>query len=578
MSSSESQSSAQAQASEEHVKGEFWSALAHLGFAAVLFLFAVILVGVSRGDDISKNLDFIKLYKYKKPSLTKSDVVNSIVDYAKTNAQWVNDATDEKHCLDMSRYLWPVGPTWTGANGSPLKTNCVFTVSLKFGPMVGQLQIANISKGDVSGCEAKTYTTVWTTPGGATITTNPTITIAADKTFTWDSTAIGYDFTTLDTDYLYCTDKRNLLVQYVKNATGCVYEYSSPMCTCVFSFLSRFQHWGSRFSYKPKDKMPLGDVLANGVGRCMETRRVHDVRQPLDKAYARSSALLIFCVALLFNGLLNLMLQYKMFRDSTVAYSVFFVVYLGAIVGTGLADGNGDMGEFETVMALALPAFLVHGGYLILLYAYFNAQPDAAPSPFLHPVTFDVCLAALSLFTLTERGIVQLEYLLAEIFKVHAVAAVYIALVWYHRYGKNRDVLTSEFVQQSYVILSVVGLVASASGLIVPYPSKSCFELHWLLPAAFTYVAFSTIGWVHHLRMSVNLNSPSGAVVQNYGAVTGFAVLFVGAVFASYYLSEYIQVYGVTHFMYPMQGDVMTYGAIRDTVFPLASQALTVSS
>jgi hypothetical protein len=55
-------------------------------------------------------------------------------------------------------------------------------------------------------------------------------------------------------------------------------------------------------------------------------------------------------------------------------------------------------------------------------------------------------------------------------------------------------------------------------------------------------------------------------------------VLFVGAVFASYYLSEYIQVYGVTHFMYPMQGDVMTYGAIRDTVFPLASQALTVSS
>jgi hypothetical protein len=78
--------------------------------------------------------------------------------------------------------------------------------------------------------------------------------------------------------------------------------------------------------------------------------------------------------------------------------------------------------------------------------------------------------------------------------------------------------------------------------------------------------------------MSVNLNSPSGAIVQNYGAVTGFAVLFVGAVFASYYLSEYIQVYGVTHFMYPMQGDVMTYGAIRDTVFPLASQSLTVSA
>ncbi len=126
----------------------------------------------------------------------------------------------------------------------------------------------------------------------------------------------------------------------------------------------------------------------------------------------------------------------------------------------------------------------------------------------------------------------------------------------------------------------VVGLVASASGLIVPYPSKSCFEFHWLLPAAFTYVAFSTISWVHHLRMSVNLNSPSGAVVQNYGAVTGFAVLLLGGVFLSYFLSEHIQIYGVTHFAYPMQGDMMTYAAIRDVIVPsgAANSVTTLST
>lgn len=571
--------SSDSQSGSEEVKGEFWSAIAHLGFAAVMLVFAVILVAVSHGDDISKNLDFIKLYKYKKASLTKSDVVKSIEDYTKMYP-WINSPTDVDKCLDVTRYLKPTVGWESGQN--PIGSGCSFELIFSFGPMEGQMYVSNVSVSASSGCTQGNYQTALTvaSPDGGTVTNSPTVSISEAKVITASSAVIGYDFKQFDADYKSCYDKRQGLIQKVQNVTGCQYEYSSPLCACVNSFLSRFQYWGSKFSYKPKDAMLLGDALGQGVGRCLETRRGHDVRQPVDRAYARSSALLIFFISLFLNGLLNLLLRYKWFRDSTMAYSVFFLLYLVVIMIAGLFDGDGDMAEFETVLALALPAFIVHGGYLILLYAYFNAQPDAAPSPFLHPVTFDVCLASLSVFTLTERGVVQLEYLLAEIFKVHAIAAIYIALVWYHRYGKNRDVLTSEFVQQSYVLLSVVGLVASASGLIVPYPSKSCFEFHWLLPAAFTYVAFSTISWVHHLRMSVNLNSPSGAVVQNYGAVTGFAVLLLGGVFLSYFLSEHIQIYGVTHFAYPMQGDMMTYAAIRDVIVPsgAANSVTTLST
>lgn len=569
--------SSDSQSGSEEVKGEFWSALAHLGFAAVMLVFAVILVAVSHGDDISKNLDFIKLYKYKKASLTKSDVIKSIEEYTKMYP-WINSPTDADKCLDVTRYLKPV-VGWAITNPTA-STDCSFELIFSFGPMEGQMYVSNVSVSSSSGCTAGTYTTSLSvaSPDSGTITDNPTVTISQTKEITVSDTVIGYDFKRYDDDYKKCYDKRQELIQKVQNVTGCQFEYSSPLCACVNSFLSRFQYWGSKFSYKPRNAMLLGDALGQGVGRCVETRRGHDVRQPVDRAYARSSALLIFFVSLFLNGLLNVLLRYGWFRDSTMAYSVFFLAYLVVIMVAGLFDGDGDMAEFETVLALALPAFIVHGGYLILLYAYFNAQPDAAPSPFLHPVTFDVCLASLSVFTLTERGVVQLEYLLAEIFKVHAVAAIYIALVWYHRYGKNRDVLTSEFVQQSYVLLSVVGLVASASGLIVPYPSKSCFEFHWLLPAAFTYVAFSTISWVHHLRMSVNLNSPTGAVVQNYGAVTGFAVLLLGGVFLSYFLSEHIQIYGVSHFAYPMQGDMMTYAAVRDVIVPSAGAYSTYTT
>jgi len=564
--------------SKEKVAGETWSAYAHFAFASVFFLGTVILIGAyTQSHDIGKNLDFIRLYKYSKAVFSAGDVKNDLVQYMKTYA-WLNDNEDQDHCLDMSTFWWPQYNWGAVAANNPTSATCVFTINLKQGPMEGQLQIKDITKGDTAGCVAGTYTPNWIVPASGTVTSTPTVTIAADKSISFQTSVIGYNFLAFNANFLSCQYKRGNLTHFVHDKTGCQYGYASPMCTCVRAFTARFDIWGSRLNWKPKGKMLLGDVLAEGVGRCIELRRSHDQREELDKVYARSSAVLLFAIAFFFNGLLNLLMQYGFFRDNAYLYGGFFVVYFAGVLGAGLADGDKNGAEMETVLALALPAFLVHGTYLALLHGYFKSQQSDCPPPFLHPVTFDICFSALNLFTLTERGVVQLEYLVAEVLKGHAVAAVYIGVIWYHRYGSDREVLKSEFVQQAYILMYSVGLLAATSSVVTPYAVKKCFELHWLLPVGFAYVAFVTAGWSHHLKMSTNLNEgPAGDkskhVVHNYNAVSGFLVLLLGCAFWGYYLAEHIQVYGVKHFAYPVSGDPQSFAVLREKLIPSSGVA-----
>lgn len=570
MSSEDPGSAQQAKAAaEEKEVGETWGAFAHLGFSAVFFLAAVVLVAVSHSEDLGRNMDFVKLYTYTKASHSKSDISRDITAYTKeVSGAWINDETDASKCLDMTSFWFP-GYTFAAGADPRIAGSCVFTINLKLGPMEGQLQIGSVTTTQTSGCAQGQYTPLWTVANSdGVITGAPKITIAADKTFTFEDTVIGYDFKTFDADFKSCMSKRRALANFVHTKTGCEYGYASPMCTCVRAFTARVESWGAKLNWKPKGAMLLGDVLVGGVERCMDLRRTHDVREATDKEYARSSALLIFAVALFFNGIMSVLMRYAFFRGSVWFHVGFFLIYFAAVLSTGLADGDGSVAEFWTVLILTLPAFLVHGGYLVLLSGYFRGQTETAPPPFLHPVTFDVCFSALNLFTLTERGVVQLEYLLVELLKGHAVAAVYIGLVWYHRYGKDREVLTSEFVQQAYVLLYAVGLLGSVSGVVTPYPAKKCFELHWLLPGAFTYVAYATLGWSQHLKMSTKLNAPAGGVVHNYNAATGFLVLILGAILWGHFLAEHIQLYGVKHFAYPVQGDPQSYVVTRQLLLP----------
>lgn len=572
-----------AQSSRFEQPGERVSAIAHLAFGFAFFLTAVILVGQSHTYKVSENLDFVKIYKYNKSASDRGAALDKIRTHVSGDGKWINDAADADGCRDMINYWWP-----TISFTPVLPAGCSLRVNFKLGPMEEQFMVKDVVPIDLTGCTAQTHTLVLTLTNSntGTITTTATmpgviVTVSGvNKTLSIanPNTVIGYNFKTLSKNFQTCLAKRQALAKVLHDSTECHNGFSSPMCTCVRAFSSRIVSWQSRMSastvaVKASDRIPMGEVVTRGVERCMQLRRAHDIREPLEKVYARSSALLVFAVALLLNGVFNVLCSYGALAK-TMWYSVFFLLYFLAIAFTSLADNNSSgLSQDLTVIVMVVPA-LVHAAYCVWLHAYSSYTAPSYELPFLHPVTFDICLCALTLYTLVERGVVQTEYLMAETLKCHVVGAVYIAIVWYHCYGRGRDAMETEFVQQGYLILFVVGLLASLSSVVTPYPTKECFQLHWLLPGALTYVAFVNPGWSVHLRMAAKLNLPASSAVYNFNAVAGFLVLFIGSMLLSEFLSEYFQIYGAKKFSWPSPGDPLSYAATRGLIVPTGSIAL----
>lgn len=559
------------------VRGEKMSSIAHLVFGAALLVASVIVIMLSRSYDLSKNLDFVSIYKFEKATKDKSGAVDAVRKVIAKHP-WLNDAADTDGCLNMVSYLWPTagfGAGSTAPSGSPIAAGtCEFIINLKQGPMEEQLQIKNVTIIRNTGCASKVGTwNVVITPqagSGAVVTGTPTIQITNVGDIIPDTTTvIGWAFKSFNAKWQSCLYNRQNLTKDIHAAVECQHGFSSPACTCVRGFTGRVSAWQSKLSAKPAGRYALGEVLVRGAERCLDLRRTHDVREAISNQYSRSSALLVFAVALLMNALLNVLRCYDMLPPNYTWWNVaFFVLYFVAVLLTAILVGkDGGMAEFETALAIALPAFLVHATYMVFLDVSFsmNTGIDRFTEPFLHPVTFDVCLCAISLFTLVERGVVQLEYLVADACKCHAVAAIYIAVIWYHKYGNDQAPLQSEFVQQSYLALFATGLVLAGSGLLVPYPAKECFEFHWLLPLIFTFVALLNPGWAHDLRME---NKLRGAIVRNLNSIAGFIFLLLGSILLGYFLSEHIQIYGAKNFKYPIQADPQEFVAQRQMVLP----------
>lgn len=598
---------APAQAAARKVRGERTSSVAHFCFAAVLLVASIVLVARSHVYSLSNNLDFIKIYNYNKSAPDRGAVGDRIRTFEQAYGgvrkqlsgadSWLNDGSDTLGCQDMVGALWPAltltdqaGATLnsvTYVTAAALGSTCNIQVFLQAGPMEEQLSLKNVTGYALAGCASgkSRYTISITSASSVTITTPaggyPEVIVDTSVTpptvtFSKVSDPIGYNFKGVAT-YTSCIAYRQGLADYIDQQTECWNGFSSPACTCVKAFSSRLTTWQTRLLPRPNNKMVMSDVVADGVKRCMELRRSHDVREATSSVYARSSALMIFSVALVMNSLFN-MLRNRALFSSTMTMShwyeqaIFFLLYAVAIFLASFLDGkDGGQSSFETVLAIVLPAFLVHCVYLVWLHTIFGSQGGTNPEPFLHPVTFDVCLCALSLYTLTERGVVQLEYLVTDVIKCHVVSAVYIAVIWYYKYGRAPVVLNTEFVQQAYLTLFALGLTLSGSGLVVPYPAKRTFEFHWMLPLVFTYIAFLNPGWAAHMRMQNKLNAPENAVVYNFNAVAGFLFLLIGGVFYGYFLADHIQVYGVKHFRYPSQSDPEDYVMLRGLILPTAS-------
>lgn len=543
----------------------------HLIFSSILFLASVILVVTSHAYDVERRLDFVTLYDYQKAIPDKGKAIASIESALRKNS-WLNaaDDADTKGCLDMSRFGYPTVSFKEGED--PTSPTCQISFSVKQGPGDKQVQFEAIYAGVMIDCAPGVYTL--SVKGGAGLSTSsPKLTIVGGSGITNSSGpslelsvigSFGYDYASYNTDdYKKCRDARQSLADAILFNTACDHSVSSPMCACIQTFTSRLTAWNGKLKGILTPTLNMDDVLINGVSRCVELRRTHDIRKPVEKSYARSSALLIFCVALFFNSLYTAFLPWM---GSMWLHVLTMAIYFAGVILTGLldADKGQSTAQIGTILAIVFPAFFVIGVYGLILRFSQGVDEGKLPlaAPFLHPVTFDLCLCALTLFTLVERGVVQTEYLVVEVFKCHAVAAIYVAVSWYHRHGSSgspgASIFASESVQQAYLTIVLVGLGSTLAPVVVPYPAKKCFELHWLLPFAFAYLAFSNPSWAHSLQMPQKL--AGGGTLVAFNEVAGLFALLFGAGLWAYFLQDHLQVYGASHF---------PYAAIRDPLAPV---------
>jgi hypothetical protein len=547
--------------------------------ALILFVGSVILVGLSHNaSNALRRLDFVTLYTYKKAIPSRDKALRNLTLANKASTFWLSDRTDAAHCFDMSTFAYPVASFTPGLD--PTSPTCQISFGVATTGTVGQVAITAVYTGNVASCAPGTYP-LQINSGSGVVATVPNLIIAATPLVSANGTAqlafnlsiagsFGYNYATYNAGWTACRDaRRELANQYLTN-TSCETE-ASPMCTCIRGFTDNLLNWNKKLRYEPTPGVFLEDVLLTGVQRCMDLRRAHDIPVPIEQAYARSRPLLVFSVALLLNALYFALVE--RLRDwqgvaEWITQGGFLFVFFVAMLFACLFDADGvGAGEWRTMLAMLLPAFVVHGLYDTIVHGLLESAVRGGgktyplgPAPFLHPVVFDLCLGALTLFTLVERGIVQSEYLIVELLKVHAIAALYMGVTWYHRHvgapgEATKAIYSSGYVQQAYLLLWLVALAAAFDTSLVPYPAKKEWELHWILPLAFTAWAFANPAWFHSLPLSTTLGG-GRVTISHYNDLAGLVVFLFGVILWGYALRTHLQVFGAKNYAYPSLDDL----------------------
>jgi hypothetical protein len=538
-------------------------ASAHLLAPTLLLLASVVLVGMTASDGIQSGLDLVSVFAYSKAPVDRAAALRNNTQHAQ-GVLWHGDASDAAHCLDMSYFSYPSVRFVAGAD--PTTPTCQITFALALAGL--DVSVAPVADYSALSCRLGIYPLQII--GGSAGVSSLNLNIQANGTRTILSVpgviaGAAAGFANREA-WAACRDRRRELAQQFLGNTSCQGEYS-PLCTCVRAFTDKLTNLNQRLRARAPDGQSLEDVLRQGVEQCIALRRPHDVRREAGPRYARSKALLVFALALFFNAALLSFGDLPAGSTYTVwVHIAWHALLFGSVLLAGLLTGG--QAEYQTVLSILLPAFLVHGAYYLLAES-LAVHGGPTPRPYLHPVVFDLCLCSLALFTLVERGVVQSELLIAEIFKCHGVALLYIAAIWYHRHmavadGASRALFSSSPVHQAHVVLSVVALAASADSLLVPYAAKMPFELHWLMPLAFTFLALSNPGWVYayNAQRKYHPDDPATRVYgpAHFNCLAAALVAGFGLALWGYFLREYIRVYGAAHF---------PYGTLDDLRLPL---------
>lgn len=528
--------------------------LGHLLPPLVFFVASLSIFLVIRSQTVLDGLDRVTLYQYSKASVDRGKALrnNTEAEWA-----WLRDQSDADRCLDMTTLNFPGARFASGSD--PTGPNCrmgLVAESLPGQPNRLKISVSYLDE-FVLGCSEGRYPLVVSSGSGGPVSTadlfvgkpvaHPTIPNRTLGTVQVSPSIVELSSPAPAGDmWGKCMARREkLAMQYVTN-TSCEQE-SSQMCSCVLAFAARIMNPSRPLAAVLPDGSLLQDVLLGGVEGCIQLRRAHDLRASSPGVYLRSWALLSFALAVLFNAVLYLldgMTSSPSVR--TAAHSACYLVLLSAYA-------NGANVYLVSVFLLPAIPLLAYD-----LFATFVVAGDlSGPKAYLHPVAFSVCLCSLTLFTLVERGVVQTEYLIAELFKCHGIAAVYAASAWYHRHSSAA--VASCGLERAHRLLVFAALAAAADTLLIPYPSKEPFHPHWLLPLAFVYFALVNPEWTHALiarfRLAPNPDPETKLRIEEKGehmnSIAAAAVLTLGLTLMGYFLVEHIRVYGSDKFAYP---------------------------
>lgn len=535
-----------------------FSTVAHLLPPTFLFVASVVLVGIINGHDMLKDLNRVTLYTYHKASVNRDKALE--IHDTKGEFAWLGDVGDVDHCLDMSTLKYPRVSFIPGDD--PLGPSCQIFFEARADAADPQAIVITptYTQQGVSGCRDGSFP-IAVSGGAPGDMRTGTVTIAratpADRVV-WTVTVTGVSLPSSgytlaqQAQWATCLRRRIALAQQYLNHTSCQQE-SSQLCTCVAAFAGKVANPDHVLKPTLAAKNGLQALLVLGVDRCLQLRRAHDVREPAGQPYVRTDALLYFAVALLLNALHHVLMLFQVDPRWRVGAHLTWLLLLLVLIS------GGEVAVALTLLLASVPLLLYE------LFAYSNLPEEGRVDGgfYLHPVAFDVCLCALSLFTLVERGVVQREYLLVEILKCHAVAAIYGAATWLHRHmlregtDDGRIFFTAD-VEYAYRLLYMVALAGSADTLLIPYPAKSEFSLHWLLPLAFTYFSLSNPSIARPLlaRLKDPVHAPEAKMHgseggPHYNHLSSLLCLGVGFVVWGYLVLDYLRAYGAIHFFYP---------------------------
>lgn len=565
-----------------------WGNLGHALPPFISFIAAIVLVSVIRGNGMLDRLDRVAFYTYTKAAVDRDA---ALVSHPTTTTEWawLGDGADTAHCLDMRGHNYPVVGFIPGSDPTGPSCNIVFTTADSPGPPPVLTIVPSYTQSSVSGCKPGIYPLEISGGGGApSSATNLYIAVqsatvnagaglppkAVTQVVVTVPTAVSLVNTSYTTahraQWQACRDRRLALAKQYLDATSCQGE-SSQLCSCVRAFTGKLTNFAHPLSSVLPGDVKLQDALLGGVDRCIRLRRAHDVRAAAPGTYFRSSALLMFTLALFLNSILYLARFFSMPPMGRALTHLGWFALLFVLL-------NGGGTEAILPLCVLLPALLILLGYD--LYVELSVAPELpSPAAYLHPVAFDILLCQLSLFTLVERGVVQREYLIVEVFKCHAIAAIYSLNVWYHRYrywgeagpgaagasGAEGLGLTAAGVEHARHLLVATALAAAGDSLLLPYPSKSPFQLHWLLPLALTYIALANPTWAYDLLARYKRAPAEPEVAVHAGLNSTYfnnraarLIFGVWLVLLGYFLVDHVRVHGAGHFPYPAylgQGD-----------------------